>query len=494
MKQYLIILLILCFYEASAQNYNNIASTRTTFFKHTSVLLRGYKYDSVKVIGTDSAFYAPRVIIRNLSSPWACADTSNGPVLSMMIRKRPDGWFVFQDRNTDSIKFKSNANLNESWVCRPLPFNGLLKAKVTDIRTDSVIDTVDQVKEITFNAEYLNGTVYPHIINGVKIRLSKHYGFTKTIDWNLFPNDTLGWYLKGKGSPKIGLQDFTVAECYDYQPGDIFHITTSISRLGVTVFYKTIKTILSRINLGSDTVVYISEICKVKTVSHPPPNVTKWMDTITETIIYDDYELTSKINRIPDQFTPTYGTHRTASRYYKMEAGFNGHPSKVVALDDYCMNGCWMEYCGETNYTQENFAKGLGRYYYWHNEINGGSVDNQEESLVYYKKGDEEWGTPLAQNCQVLLGVEAKISPASMKITINPNPIRTIALIDSGQPRTSATSFYTLFDMMGRLVKTGICNGVEFIFDRSGIGSGCYLLKLTDEKGGNARQTKMMIN
>jgi hypothetical protein len=186
--------------------------------------------------GGDSVFYAPRVIIRN-SDPWSCSDTSNGPVLSMMIRKKPGGWFIFQDRNTDSIKFKSNAVLNESWICRTLPDNGRLMAKVT-----------------------------------------------------------------------------------------------------------------------------------------------------------------------------------------------------------------------------------------------------------------EEWGIPLAQNCQVLLDAGVTKFPATVSIKINPNPVSTLSVIDIGQVFSSSGSVFYLFDTMGRIVKNGSFKGKTFVFNRSGISAGYYLLRIKHDNGGFAGQIKLMID
>jgi len=492
MKPILLFFLVSCSITLFAQDYTNIASPGTTFFKHADSFLRGYRYDSAKVTGSDSVFYAPRVILRS-PDPYGCSDTSNGPVLGMVIRKAADGWFIFLDRNTDSVKFKANALLNESWLCKTLPANGQLMAKITAIRTDSVVDTVDQVKEITFNAQYTNGTVYPHIINGVRILLSRHFGFVRTIDWNLFPNDTSMWALKGKGSPKIGIQDFTMAECYDFQPGDVFHYCKTEDYSGAIIPTKLIKTILSRTNYGNDSVVYVSSVCSVKTLCIPPPNIEQSWDTVTESIVFGGFNDTGLFNRIPDQFVYyTLYPHR-ATRYFKPEGGFNGRPSKGVSPGDYCFTAnCWREYSFEDFYKERDYAKGLGTWFSRDYSYDSGSWQDFRSTLVYYQKGPEQWGTPLAQDCNLLMDDGLQPLRASAVIRINPNPVKTLTVIEMGADFHASRSCWQLYDMTGRLLKMGTLTGSTLVFDRSGIGAGCYIFSIKDEKGGRRRQAVMM--
>lgn len=444
-----VLLLVWIFhFSGEAQNFNHIIHSGTSFYGRPGEDLRGYRFDSVKMQGPDSVFYAPRTIIRN-PNKYLCSDTNNGPVLSMIVLRNVNGWYRFITLNGDTAKINPDATLNETWTVMPLSGNILMKARVTDIRIDSVMDTLDQVKEITFQAEYLNGSTFPHIFNGLKIILSQHFGFSKTIDWNHFPNDTLKWSLKGTAIPKRGLQDFTKAECYDFQVGDEFHYhqTDYYWMAGRTVITNTIKTILSRVNYGADSVLYTFSICKKIWYPQPPPNTSTSWDTIADTFVLandDDW-----FNQIPDQFEPDRNLHR-ASRYWKQESGLNGKPTKGFSPKDYCYgstNLCWIENCFEDTYREYDYADGLGRItfrYYYGDPMS--YYCNTDENLVYYKKGSETWGTPVATDCNILVGIQSGNTLG--EITVFPNPGREELFADL----PSNAGWFELYDPAGILV------------------------------------------
>ena len=71
----------------------------------------------------------------------------------MIVIRNVNGWCRFVTLNGDTAQINPDATLNESWTLMHLSGNILMKASVTDLRTGSIMDTIDQVKEITFQAE-----------------------------------------------------------------------------------------------------------------------------------------------------------------------------------------------------------------------------------------------------------------------------------------------------------------------------------------------------
>ena len=260
MKRFLIYFLTFQVFPALAQDYSNIASPGITYFSNGSQELLGYRYDSVTLIGADSVYDAPGLILR--TNFYSCSDTTAAPVLSRRIIRKPDGTFKFLNISGDTIIFLSQASLNQVWTCFTLPAGRYVEAQVTDIRMDSVADTTDMVKEITFLARNQDGTVFPHPINGVNILLSKNFGFAETVEWWHFPDSTGIWTMKGKSFPKTGIQDFSYRQCYDFQPGDEFH--SLLSEFSGLVNTHIIERILQKELAGGDTVIYSKEVCWVK--------------------------------------------------------------------------------------------------------------------------------------------------------------------------------------------------------------------------------------
>jgi hypothetical protein len=479
MKRILFVCLVLFGLQAHSQNYRNIATPGVTFFRDTSIVLRAYRYDSVKNLGADSTYYSFRAIRRNPDT-FDCSDTSQGPVLSRVMREKPDGTFIFLDRNTDSLVFKTQAALNGTWVVRTLPSNRYIEAKVTVIGQQAFLGTTDPVKEVTFTARNQDGSVFSHIINGTKVLLSEHYGFVRTLDFNLFPDDTTAWNLAGKASPAIGVQDFSARDCYDFEPGDEFHYLDCDTWNNIGPTTHIITTILARTDYG-DSIAYVAEQCTEKWLPQPPPNHYYTWDTVLLVYRFDS-AFNDLFYRVPDEFKPQ---EWQANGYRRTMTQYNGRDEKCFMPADFLdCEGCWRESCFEEGYSEVRYGRGIGTTWSYDTWFDGSTgMFIFETTLVYYRKSAEVWGTPWAQDCTTLVGSEEKPDEGPVQVSVIPNPVSSGAEIRITGTQPGAGFRITLFDLTGQVVQRFDGASSTVAFNRGSLKPGLYLLQVTGADG-----------
>jgi hypothetical protein len=472
---------ILCSLILAGQDYQNICSPGYTFYKGSSPLINEYHYDSLGIINQDTVYYSFYTIHAN---PYGsqCMDTDLGPLLCRVVSKKPNGWFYFLDRNSDSIKINTQAGLNQWWNCRLFYGNRYIEAKVIDVRQDSVIDTVDQVKEIMFMVKNQDGTVFPHMINGTKVILSKHFGFTKTIEFNRFPNDTISYFLIGKTLPTRGMQGFGWRDVYNFEIDDEFHYAgLCFSNQGLGPHYESIKKILDKTIYGNnDSVEYIIEACT--NVYYPPVNYDTH-DTIIEKYNFISLSLNPALSYAPYEFIPN--DYYEYAPEVKLQTKFNGRPVKFFwnyAFQYFENMHCWQ---GSYYTPQKKFeySPGLGRTYFWWLDEGYQTWNLGYEDLVYFKKGNEEWGTPVAEDCSVLLATSDKKKDNKISLTFSPNPVWQSAAIQINGIDNLRGFLIGIYDILGRNVMTIPIAEGHTTFIRGGLPSGLYLYILKSGEG-----------
>src|SRR4030042_944988 len=136
-------------------------------------------------------------------------------------------------------------------------------------------------------------------------------------------------------------------------------------------------------------------------------------------------------------------------------------------------DNCWIQ-CGAfgciPSYT---YIKGLGGPYYECHDYFYGFID-QENKLVYYRKGDETSGTPL---------IVSDIFNNTMEIEIRVFPNPTNDLIWINIPNSKLPITFELIDIKGQtLMKRNITNIVTTI-DIKSYSEGIYLYRISNNDG-----------
>ena len=300
MKKFLLFLFIISNHLLVAQDYQNICSQGTTFYKDPDNSFMAFRRDSTIALGNNDTLIMSYRAIRDTSEIIAnCADTTNGSILGRKIIKDHAGWFYFFNRSGDSVIINTQALLNQSWKFCNLPGNGLIEASVTAVGPDTVLGLIDQVKTITFQAKDSAGNTIPHILNQRSIKLSQHYGLSSMLDVYFIPEDTTLYVLAGKTDPVVGIQDLTWQEIYNFDVGDVFHYLLYAGG-AEAIIYK----VLSKTNYGSDSVSYIMEHCSLfRGPSYPGHDtIITTHDTVVTKYVFTPTQDNTWLSRLPGEF------------------------------------------------------------------------------------------------------------------------------------------------------------------------------------------------
>ncbi len=369
-----------------------------------------------------------------------------------------------------------------------LPLAGYIQATIAEIRTDSVCGVTDQVKVISLQAKNGMNQNIAHIINDKKIILSKNYGLTHVFDMVLFPKDTIPRTLSGKCTPPIGLQDFPIGDAYDFNVGDEFHTDYYAGcTLGATGI-REIRIILSKsMSATGDTIVYLTDRCS-HSMNFPPITYYNNHDTTADTIILHNHDFYSSFYRQPFEFEPKSST--ACDLFLRYSGGFNNHPKKRFYVNYYIKNlpssNCWSYNDNKPYY---EYAEGLGQTRFFNQYL----IQDPNQQwitvtydwrLVYYRKGNETWGTPLASDCsELLLDVNETPADTLPALSIAPNPATDGCVIKVTGIASGESAELSLYDCTGReIFRSGIQTD-PYSLSRAGIPDGFYVVRVTSRDG-----------
>lgn len=192
------------------------------------------KIQSKELVGQDTVYTNSLAVKQNtsnrsddcyakISSAWA------GKKIILTNDKRD----IFINAENDSIIFRKDAGLNDSWTFYSKGNNHFI-ATVTQKTPESIklyggSISADSVMTVIIN--YKNNSdnsPADHIFNGKEWKISQKHGFVKTYDLLNFPNDTNALALQGFNSK--GVKNLTELDIYNFEIGDIFHTMDSSVR------------------------------------------------------------------------------------------------------------------------------------------------------------------------------------------------------------------------------------------------------------------------
>ena len=302
------------------------------------------------------------------------------------------------------------------------------------------------------------------------------HGFVETLNFYLFPdivasypdNILMSYTLVGLTNPKVGLQNLTWFDVNGFNPGDELHVqehnlgdsdfTLPIREYDNRCIYK----YLERTNYADSIVYRHARKQSIKTVYTDKTTLDTFNDTVRSVVLANP-----GFDKLPGE--PIFQGNSAQQMYMRNdEIRTKIRPSAMNELYVYSDNGnCWSTIAGEGCLPEMRYIDGLGGpYYYCH----GYAGETEERKLVYYKKGETEWGEKL-----VITGVRNLKNPAGLQVF--PNPARNVVTFQLNDD--AGTHEVRIYNQNGSLVKTEQFKGSTCKIKLSGFKSGIYFYKLT---------------
>ena len=448
-----------------AQNYSILQPERTYLYEGSEGYIYGMRVDSVSPQGDDVIFH----LLKNLQAVNDYCLIPEGPSwLGDRIRIHPNGESVFYNINNEPVTIKTQANLNETWICYTSA-SVSFRATVSSVGMGEILGLPDSLKTISFQAIDAGGQNIEHPVNALQVVLSKNYGMLETLNFYNFPQHDVGFFLGqlqqmtlvGFDQPETGIQDLTWKEVHDYEVGDILHTEEIALSLSYNSNIQTLRKVLGKQALGDSIVYQIEEKIKYSLSSYGTYSFTATIDTID---FYagsiPNFEILPGIAYSVFELQDGYDINHLRQGPHNINK-LIGSGYFVVPEFDTCYNFLIADGC----ITNQEYIKGLGGPYYYCNSF----WDEMERKLVYYKKGDLEWGTPIDFN----VGINTP-ELTEHKINIYPNPTTGMTYFSiSGKNSVLEISIYSI---TGKevLQKTIVNQGMDLSF----LPKGMYLVKI----------------
>jgi hypothetical protein len=356
--------------------------------------------------------------------PYDCFNLNSDSWIGKKVIIKNNGYNLFITRDSDTVKINTLANLNEQWNLYNFSNGDYINATVILHEPYSFLGVSDSVKTIELQVlDYLNNPI-EHELNNKTMKLSKNHGFIEMFNFRDFSNST--YVLPITKYTLFAISDsindlLSVRDVYDYNIADEFHI-----RIGYTISdaFETKIVIDKYYSADLDTVFYVFDHHRWGYTTPPWPEFYHYHDTISEnytnldSVIHYGNNITMKL---PLETILPNSSNSYVHNYlmYSDEDLYNG---RLV----YCNLG--QEFSveqGDSCYHQTIFDSGSWQYYryikgcgdvYTNYSIEQGTDCIPCSELVYFKKGDEEWGNSLS------IPLYYDVNEDTSDIKIFPNP------------------------------------------------------------------------
>ncbi len=466
-----------------AQNYQTYFSDKIIAFENENIGLKFQRVDSVTMTQGDSVFW----FFPNFDMEDYYCIQPHGPNWSgkkAIIRENGDN--VFINKHNDSILIKTHAGLDVPWLAYETPDSYRIFAEVVDHDFLTFLGVTDSVKTIGFQVYDVNNDSIEHVLNNRHLKLSKNHGIIKTFLFRDFPDyhanypHFIEYDIKGISSPELGIQNLTWKDVFDdFYPGDELHVLAescygTIDDQSCST-NKSIFKYLDRVEYQDSLKYTIERISSIKTTHQGELTGYEYIhDTITSVIRFDPDMSFNKLSKEPIIRGDTISYNLQSVKHAMTKTVGLYEELEKISED------CWMEPTSDVLYIYPEYMKGLGGPYY-----SASMWDNfDKRQLVYYKKGEVEWGSPLVIVDET--GIDTVDEPM---VSVFPNPAKDYIWVKAD---VALPVVFEIIDLKGSVIKSEFIDSKNHQVDTSDLKSGVYLYRL--RKGELFYQTgKFMI-
>jgi hypothetical protein len=459
--------------SASGQNYQTVNSKRIVYFNNQNKNIKCIRIDSVK-IHSDSILF-PFTEIKKLD--YNCYSPIVASWIGKKIIIKENGYNEFMNKMGDTITIHTNASVGDKWIAFQIKDSLIVEASVVNHDTLTFLGLIDSVKTIRFQTFDKKMNLLVEDLNNMEIKISKNYGFVKTLNFYLFPNfnidypsDLLEEYnLIGLSNPEVGIHNLTWFEVNDFQIGDELHILDESSCWdgrgnGSATTNKAIFKYIERTDYKASIVYRYSRRQSITTIWSDSSSFNFYSDTLTTTIKPDSF-----FDKLPGEpIVLDYGTYN----YFMINESPLAKFSPSYSEFGFTGDSCWHLIMADGCLSDYKYIKGLGGPYYSCTEAF--CLGGAERSLVYYKKGSIAWGSPL-------IITDISVIDNKRSIQVYPNPASdflNVKLLD----KSYSDCIICIYSIQGKLMISRKLELTDSKLDISDLSSGIYILKIFDNK------------
>jgi len=465
-----LLLLTILTLKAQAHDYQTVYAHRVALFDNSDKRIKGLRVDSVKV-APDTILY-PFATIQEVTA-YGCFSPYKASWIGEKVVLKPDGTNLFFNREGGVVTLKTRTRLNEPWIAFQRADTFRVEASVQSVELGNVLGLSDSVKTIAFRVLDQQGNTVGHALNKLKVKISKRYGFVETLNFYLFPdlfvrdpNDNLMRHtLIGLTDPKVGIQNLTWFDVNGYNPGDELHVQEH--NLGDRYFLLPIREYdnrciykyLERTDYADSIVYRYSRKQSIEAIFADSTTLETYNDTLKSVVLANP-----DFDKLPGE--PIIEANSAYQMFMRSDEFLMKIDPRMTEL--YIGNGsCLGTIVGEGCQYEKRYINGLGGPYY---SCSGYAGDSEERKLVYYKKGETEWGNRL-----IITGVSNLKTDARLQVF--PNPARNVATFQLNDD--AGIHEVQIYSPTGTLVKTEQFKGSSCIINLTGLKRGIYLYRLT---------------
>lgn len=459
----------------AAQPWFPINRNGVNYYEGNTKTIAAYITDSSMAGG--NMLYHTQHNIQQTENDMSCDISTACSWLGKGIVKQGDSLFVFHNEDYTPIKLSINTQPGNKWIAYS-DQEYVISFMHVSTAVEMVLGVNDSVKTFTIEVKDPQGNaVTTNRFHNQSLKLSKHYGFVKAINFFAFPENgsfqrfylPAFFDLKGNALSGEAVKNITFNEIFAFEPGDVFHhymLKVNPGELpGSDLIADTTRVILTVISkeLATDTIIY--QVRRRQANIHWENDKGSYgVTTDTVTFIYTKYHY----GFLDDEPGIPARYYNEFQSYYLLND--KALPAKrslysdvlLSADNDSCLHMMYDSYA-----PMVTFYKGAGVFY------NFNPLYFTE--LTYYKKGTQTWGTPWPDN--VGLG-ENRLSMDEVKLYPNPavNELR-ISLFS--QP----VSRFELFDYQGKLCMVQRIEGDHALININYLQAGLYFYHLSNTNG-----------
>ncbi|MCB0807043.1 MAG: T9SS type A sorting domain-containing protein [Bacteroidales bacterium] len=416
-----------------------------------------------------------------------CVDTAMQSWIGNHVLIKDNGMNVFFNRENDSIFVNTWAELNESFVFYAYPDGSHFLATVTLKENMEFLGITDNVKTIALQLYNADNEPVNSPLNGTEIMLTENFGFYKTINFRDFPGFGGGTFsviehtLFGHEDIANSFHKLTMRDVYDFEVGDEYHYSTYYSASSESWWKNKIIDILGKEWIQNDQVKYTY---RQETWGYEGPpyyyDMFHFIDTVEK--VYADID-TLINDHLPLQsyMIPT-GTYDLLTYDIIQTDKYNGRPVMITSNDGYSYtsyNDCFTRWWFDSGvFYADYYIKGGGKLSDNVTLDAGGYPYSSRQDMVYFMKGDEEWGTQLEPP---VIGIDEH-SGNHRTMLVYPNPaIGDIHFSTGGVPVSGLCNF-KLYDLNGRLLIDKSIDPNDDSIDVSKLNAGLYFYRVVGKE------------